>query len=136
MSRGLRNNNPGNIRHSLVKYRGEKRSNDSAFKAFNTMAEGYRAMFVLLYTYQKRHKLNTLREMITRYAPPEDNNDTGAYINAVSKWSLVPADVRIDTQTREIMVPIVAAMSRMENGVAAVMEEVREGWELFRVHRP
>ena len=51
-SRGLRNCNPGNIRHSKVRYRGEKSvSTDSAFKQFESLEAGYRAMFVLLMMY-------------------------------------------------------------------------------------
>ena len=52
LSRGLRNLNPGNIRRSSVRYKGEKsHSTDSAFKQFESLEAGYRAMFVLLHTY-------------------------------------------------------------------------------------
>ena len=55
MSRGLRNRNPGNIRRSGVRYKGEVRpSTDPAFKQFGSMALGYRAIFVLLDTYRRR----------------------------------------------------------------------------------
>ena len=48
-SRGIRNRNPGNIRRSGGHYKGEVvPSGDSEFKQFETMAWGYRAMFVLL----------------------------------------------------------------------------------------
>lgn len=135
MSRGLRNNNPGNIRLSPTTYRGEVPSTDKAFKAFESMAWGYRAMFVLLHTYQKRHGLKTIRQMINRYAPPNENH-TEVYINKVSEWSGVGADGNITTTNKDVMTPIVAAMSRMENGVPAVMSEVNEGWELFMEYRP
>ena len=69
-TRGIRNCNPGNIRNSKTKYLGEVRpSRDAAFKQFETMAWGYRAMFVLLHTYS-RNGYRTLRQMIMRYAPP------------------------------------------------------------------
>lgn len=75
MSRGLRNNNPGNIRRSRVRYQGEVRpSRDADFKEFETMAYGYRAMFVLLDTYSSRYGLHTIRSMLNRYAPPEEND--------------------------------------------------------------
>ena len=49
MSRGLDNRNPGNIRRSRVRYRGEVQpSGDADFKQFESMEWGYRAMFVLL----------------------------------------------------------------------------------------
>lgn len=42
MSRGLSNRNPGNIRQSAVRYKGEVRpSRDPAFKQFESMPWGY-----------------------------------------------------------------------------------------------
>lgn len=130
LSRGLRNNNPGNIRLSSTRYLGEVESTDSAFKQFKAVEYGYRAMFVLLYTYQKKHKLHTIEAMISRYAPAVENH-TRAYIEAVSEWSGVPATCHITTTNGDIMVPIVAAMSRVENGVFANMHDVVKGWDLF-----
>lgn len=116
VSRGIRNCNPGNIRRSRVRYRGERHpSEDPDFKQFESMALGYRAMFVLLDTYRKRYALRTLREMITRYAPPEENH-TALYVEAVSDLAGVRPDEEIDTRNRRVMVPVVAAMSRIENG--------------------
>ena len=130
LSRGLRNNNPGNVRLASTRYQGEVDSTDSAFKQFKTMAHGYRAMFVLLYTYQKKHELHTIEAMISRYAPAVENH-TRAYIEAVSEWSGVPATSHITTTNGDIMVPVVAAMSRVENGVFANMSDVVEGWDMF-----
>lgn len=131
MSRGLRNFNPGNIRNSPTKYEGEiENATDRAFKRFASMAYGYRAMFMLLHTYQRRHGLNTIREMITRYAPPSENH-TDEYVRAVAIWASLEPDRKITTTCRNFMVPVVAAMSRVENGVKAVMADVEAGWELF-----
>ena len=130
MSRGLDNCNPGHSRRSRVNYRGERHpSTDAAFKQFESMEWGYRAMFVLLDTYRKRYGLNTLREMIMRYAPPEENH-TALYISAVSDMTGIRPDEELDTRDRRVMVPIVAAMSRVENGRAANRAEVEKGWEL------
>ena len=38
LPRGLRNRNPGNIRRSAVRYKGETESDDAAFKAFASTA--------------------------------------------------------------------------------------------------
>ena len=68
MSRGLSNCNPGNIRQSKVRYKGEVQpSRDPAFKQFESLAWGYRAVFVLLHTYRVRHGLRTVRGMISRW---------------------------------------------------------------------
>lgn len=130
-SRGLRNCNPGNIRHSKVRYRGEKSvSTDSAFKQFESLEAGYRAMFVLLHTYKVRGYGATIAEMIARYAPPSENN-TEAYISRVVSSSKVGRDEVLDTLNPEQMVPIVCAMSAVENGVAADCAAVKRGWDIF-----
>nr|DAS16077.1 MAG TPA: virion protein [Caudoviricetes sp.] len=135
MSRGLRNLNPGNVRISKTTYLGEViPSQDKAFKQFSTMAWGYRAMFVLLHTYRK-NGYRTLRQMINRYAPPVENH-TESYIASVSKWAGVFADVELDTLDPAEMIPVVSAMSRVENGVPALDADVREGWRLFMQHKP
>lgn len=135
MTRGLRNRNPGNIRKSGTAYMGEVRpSQDTAFKQFETMAWGYRAVFVLLDSYRRRG-YTTLRQMIARYAPPVEN-DTGNYVRCVSAWSGIDADEPLDTNDRITMLAVVAAISRMENGREAVMSDVEAGWALFMQHKP
>ena len=131
MSRGLRNCNPGNIRHSRSKFVGEVRpSQDSAFKQFESMAYGYRAMFVLLDSYRRRYGLSNIRAMITRWAPPVENH-TEAYIRLVAERSGIDAEATLDTQREQDMIPVVAAMSEVENGKKALREDVEEGWRLF-----
>ena len=68
--------------------------------------------------------------MIGRWAPSEENH-TDAYVRTVAERSGVPADSRITTTNRDVMVPIVAAMSFVENGVEAKVLDVQAGWELF-----
>ena len=41
----------------------------------------------------------------------------------------------ITATNRDVMVPIVAAMSRVENGKDAVMADVEAGWKLFMQNR-
>jgi hypothetical protein len=131
MSRGLRNCNPGNIRHSRSKFVGEVRpSQDSAFKQFESMAYGYRAMFVLLDSYRRRYGLSNIRAMITRWAPPVENH-TEAYIRLVAERSGIDAEATLDTQREQDMIPVVAAMSEVENGKKALREDVEAGWRLF-----
>lgn len=136
MARGLNNNNPGNIRHDGVKWRGEVvLSRDKAFKQFENMAWGYRAMFHLINNYSRLHGCDTVRKIISRWAPPQDNNHTEAYIAAVCKDARVTPDGTITTTNRDVMVPIIAAMARVENGTPAVMADVNAGWELFIKHK-
>ncbi|MBR6814909.1 MAG: structural protein P5 [Alistipes sp.] len=130
MSRGTRNCNPGNIRRSRVRYKGELHpSLDPAFKQFESMAWGYRAIFILLDTYRQRYGLETIRGMISRYAPPEENH-TALYIEALCDMTGIGADEPLDTRSRKVMVPLVAAISKVENGVNASWSEVNAGFDL------
>lgn len=129
--RGVRNNNPGNIRINDDLFQGEIRpSRDKAFKQFETMAYGYRAVFRILRNYYNNYKLDTIRKMIGRYAPPSEN-DTDAYIKAVSDYAGIPADDPVDINDREQMTRIVAGMSKVENGREAEMSDVIAGWNLL-----
>lgn len=131
MARGLLNCNPGNIRQSKVRYKGEVRpSRDPAFKQFESPAWGYRAIFVLLDTYRVRHGLRTIREMISRWAPPSENH-TETYIRAVAADTGIGPDETLDTRDPAVMIPVAASISRVENGVSADREEIMCGWELF-----
>ena len=131
VSRGLRNCNPGNIRQSKTHYKGEKpHSTDSAFKQFETLEWGYRAIFMLLHTYRVRGYGDTIAKMISRYAPPFENN-TEAYISRVCQQTGIDRDQRLNTLNSVQMIPIVSAISAVENGVKADEEVVARGWELF-----
>lgn len=131
--RGLRNNNPLNIEKTKGgnPWQGEVvPSKDSRFAQFTSMAYGYRAAFKLLNNYQRNYGLDTIRKMISRWAPSNENH-TEAYVKAVSGRSGVPADGRITATNHDVMVPIVAAMSFVENGVEANIADVEAGWKLF-----
>ena len=131
-TRGMRNNNLLNISINSDKFQGEMQpSTDNSFKRFETAAYGYRAAFKILRTYIGKYGLNTIRKMITRWAPPEDGNHTENYIKAVSERSGIPADDIIYPDNREMMTRIVAAMSYVENGIEAEMGDVIKGWELL-----
>ena len=131
MSRGLRNNNPGNIRLGNFRYKGEKaKSNDSEFRQFESMEWGYRAMFVLLHTYYTKHNCRTLRRIIERYAPPSENH-TENYIRRVAFTTHLSPEEQISTLDGTMMTAVVAAMSEVENGVKADMKSIWRGWELF-----
>lgn len=131
MTRGLRNNNPGNIRNSRTVWQGEVvPSTDRDFKQFKSMAYGYRAMIKLLQNYSRLYGCHTLRTMINRWAPPSEN-DTKGYISTVSKLTGIDPDRRVNIDSGREMCSIVAAMSRVENGVPVVMADIEASWELL-----
>lgn len=134
MSRGYNNNNPLNIRLGTSKpWRGEIRpSRDRSFAQFETMGYGFRAAFKLLDNYRKNGCVS-LEDFISRWAPPSENN-TRAYINAVTRRSGV-ADVQtLDTRHQYTMKKVVRAMAFVENGADPSQEDIDEGWRLWQLY--
>ena len=103
--RGLRNNNPGNIeRNSLYSWRGEVNSLEDAteedrFCQFSSFDYGIRAMYRILKTYRDKHFIRTLRDIISRWAPPSEN-DTESYIEDV--WSSMAPHSPFFSDTKEL----------------------------------
>lgn len=113
--RGIRNNNPGNIRHSGSRWQGMSAvQTDSAFVQFDTPEAGIRALSKLLDNYARIYGLNTVRGLIARYAPASENN-TAAYAGAVASALGVSPDEAIDVQARKT--DLIAAIIKHENGL-------------------
>ena len=131
-ARGLRNNNPGNIRLSATtRWQGEIRpSQDKSFCLFSTMAYGYRALIKLLQNYRRLNGCRTLADFINRWAPPVENNTSG-YIRRVCTEMQVPTNHVPDVRNKATMCAFAAAISQVENGVPAVTVDVEVGWELL-----
>lgn len=133
LPRGLRNNNPGNIRKSSILWSGEiPNASDPEFCVFVSMPFGYRAIMKTLCTYRKKHGLKTIDEMIQRWAPASENN-TAAYVRSVCRDLQVPSSFVIDIDDRDSMCALTAAITKQENGVDAVMEDVHRGWNLLNI---
>lgn len=118
--RGIRNNNPLNIRKGND-WKGERpEQKDKAFEEFTSMEYGIRAGFIILRKYITGYngltqKFNTIEKMISRWAPTVENN-TSAYISQVSKMTGIPANLKISFSQRSFMVAIVDAMIYVECG--------------------
>ena len=136
LSRGMRNNNPLNIRHSASQWQGARaEQTDTAFVQFVSMAMGYRAAWRTLETYHKRFEAKrmpfTPRNIIYRWAPPEEN-DSEAYLRTVCRLANLAGNAPLvrpsrahDRMDREKLINLLAAMTCVENGVK--MEEVDRG---------
>ncbi|CDG19984.1 Protein P5 [Xenorhabdus poinarii G6] len=123
MSRGIRNHNPGNIRHG-DKWQGLRaHQTDDDFCQFTAPAWGIRAMLKILRNYERKYDLNTIRQLISRWAPPNEN-DTENYINRVSGMTGIASDAVIDINHQETMTALVKAMIRMENGQQPYSDDV------------
>lgn len=131
MTRGLRNNNPGNLRISKDKWQGLREiQEDKDFFQFKTIEYGYRALMRTLQNYRKRHNCITIGDFIRRWAPPVENN-TNAYIIAVCKDLQVTREYVPDIMDKATLCAFAAAISRVENGVPANMEDIEKGWNLL-----
>ena len=146
MPRGIRNNNPLNIRRSeshqarlngrvstdedKVNIRRSKDQwqglravqTDPSFCQFETLEYGWRAAFKLLtHTYYHTYGLNTIRAIISRWAPANENN-TRAYIANVSRLTGIDPDEPLGAPSEKpacwMMLGI--AMAIQENGTGSL----------------
>ena len=146
--RGVKNCNPLNIRlPKNAKWAGlAKEQTDRSFCQFASMTYGWRAAFILLRKYYFVYELKTLRDIISRWAPPEDNNPTNIYIETVEK--LVQdakinlfADSKLPDPdiTPHVWAVIAASMAQVENGRAlnsySSMDDVLIGWHFAQLAR-
>lgn len=131
LPRGIRNNNPGNLRRSSDNWKGLRAEQaDPDFFQFEAPEYGYRALIKTLQTYRTKRGCITLADFIKRWAPSTENN-TGAYIRAVCQDLQMPSTYVPDIYDKGTMCALAAAISRVENGVPAVMKDVEKGWELI-----
>lgn len=113
---GIRINNPGNIRQTRDVWEGSTRLQDhKTFVRFNTPECGIRAMMKLLINYEDKYKLNSITDIIMRYAPPSEN-DTHAYIKDVAwRTGFYPSEV-LDLRDITTLIALAKAITIHEQG--------------------
>ena len=135
--RGLRNHNPLNIRKSDQLWKGQT-GNDGAFCIFLENKWGYRAVFRILNTYNVKYHIFSVREIISRWAPPSDGNNTRGYIQRVCSLAGLRETDIIAVQPSDgdpyNVVMLVWAMAIVENGDRyrnlIDLGEIAKGYEL------
>ncbi|ENZ8582240.1 hypothetical protein ACHBE6_004451 [Klebsiella aerogenes] len=113
--RGVRNNNPGNLEASSSNPWVGQTGSDGRFAKFETPEHGIRALGRNLLSYQ-RQGIDTVSDIINRWAPPSDNNDTAAYIKSVCAQLGVKADQPLDASNPDTLQALCAAIIKHENG--------------------
>ena len=137
LPRGLRNRNPLNIRKSDQLWQGQT-GNDGTFCIFLSNAYGYRAGFKILKTYNVKYHIYSVREIIKRWAPESDGNNTRGYIQRVCEIACLRETDFIVADTQDVVQQenvkfLVQAMACVENGCAESqisMKEIDEGYKL------
>lgn len=128
--RGIRNNNPGNIERTSVRWKGmAARQADPRFITFTAPQWGIRAIARILLG-DWREGQDTIASLIHEWAPPVEN-DTDAYVEAVGRAAGLdpyqPADIPA------LLPKIITAIIRHENGVQPYSEEtIQLGIDLER----
>jgi hypothetical protein len=119
--RGIRNNNPGNIRLSATLWQGQKQplQTDPDFIEFTTPLYGLRALMKTLLTYYLKYNLDTVQSLINRYAPPHENA-TDSYIYEVAKALNVKRTDKIDVSAKQTLVTLTRAIILRENGPSPI----------------
>ena len=116
LPRGIRNNNPGNIERGKDKWLGLlPEQTDERFCQFVNPVMGLRALMIILRNYYNKHGLNSVRQIINRWAPPVEN-DTGSYQMAVAGALMVTPDTIIKLDNPMMLARLAAAIVLHENG--------------------
>ena len=123
LPRGIRNNNPLNIRRSKDKWKGLRAvQTDAQFCQFESLEYGWRAAFYLLTrTYYHKYRLYTIRAIISKWAPPIENK-TEAYIANVSRLTGIAPDepIGIPSDQPARWIAVGRAMAIQENGTESI----------------
>jgi hypothetical protein len=119
-SRGVRNNNPGNIDFNKAnQWQGqlglELGVPKPRFARFDSPENGLRALGKLLQTYQSKHGLKTVKQIISRWAPASEN-DTGAYVRSVEQRTGTEPGAEVNMKDPKVLRGFTEAIVIHENG--------------------
>lgn len=127
--RGIRNNNPLNIRIGNT-WLGERNNpTDPAFEEFVTMEYGLRAAFCILRRYIRRYKKDTIPAIVSTWAPASENN-TQRYIDIVCKRSGITQTQQIRFEDETTMCKLVEAMAFVECGQPIDGKKIEKGYSM------
>lgn len=127
--RGIRNNNPLNIRVGNTWLGEVQNPTDSEFEQFVDVTYGLRAAFCILRRYIRRYQSNTIRKIVSRWAPASENN-TALYVSFVAQRVNVNPDAIINYDNEAVMIAIVRAMAKYECGQEIEEAVVRRGYQM------
>ena len=127
--RGIRNNNPLNIRIGNNWWGEVENQTDTQFEQFEKMEYGIRAAFIILRRYIEKYGRNTVELIISSWAPSSEN-DTKAYISTVAKKMKVDPTLELHYDNRSRMVDLVEAMIEVECGCPVSRKVIELGYDI------
>ena len=129
LPRGIRNNNPLNIRIGNVWLGEVQNPTDPHFEQFVSMGYGVRAAFVLLRRYIRHYKRTTIPAIVAAWSPATENNAV-KYVDIVCQQSGLSADTQLDFFNEEQMIALFQGMCLAENGRILDESTVRAGYSM------
>lgn len=132
LPRGIRNNNPLNIRISGTPWQGKVTNNtDGTFEQFTSLEYGIRAALVNIRTYIKRDHICNITQIISRWAPRSDRNNIKAYIEVVCSRANLTATEVLKYNDKNKLCRLVWAMAYVECGCVISFGRVENAWAII-----
>ncbi len=135
-SRGIRNNNVGNLKMGSDDWRGmipHNQNTDGNFEQFKSWKWGVRAMIIVVRdSYMGKRNLHTIRQIIGRYAPQEDiEGEERAYFVNLRKLTGFEPDAVLGNDKETLRI-LIKAMGEIETGEKGIItdEQFNEAWRL------
>ena len=122
-------NNIFNIRAGKAQWLGMTGTR-RGFVEFDTQEHGIRAWLVLMRNYRRKYGCRTIRQIVTRFAPPSENN-TKRYIKFCCQGVMLDADCALTSLTDYAFLG--KYMARMETGTAVTVNEILEVMNKFNL---
>lgn len=123
VSRGLRNNNPGNIERRERWQGMSEDQTDERFITFDSPEYGIRAMARVLRNYGRKYDIWTIEQIVSRWAPSSEN-ETKEYINHVSEQLDIPPAMPLNLENDDLLGRLIRAIIKHENGSVPYADEM------------
>lgn len=130
--RGIRNNNPLNLRIGNDWIGEVQFPSDPVFEQFNSMLYGLRAGMVVLRRYILHYRRDNISKIITSWAPSNEN-DTQRYIDVVSGRMRLEENKTIRWSDKDQIVDLVSAMCYVETGCNISRDLIRQAYDMVRL---
>lgn len=134
VARGIRNNNPTNIRRGENWLGLSEKQTDDAFCVFDDVKFGIRAFCKIMINYKRLYGIDTVEGIINRFAPSSEN-DTSSYIEHICLRLGKKRDESIDIFNQDVMLELVKAVIKHECGsIPYSNNEIQSGISLAGIN--